>query len=214
MKIMQNVPRKMKKTMLLLVLALGGLTACDKEDGLRTQAHDDSALMQINHDMMDDMMAMTMTNDADHDFAMMMTMHHQGAIDMSNELLKSGDAATIREIAQRVIAAQQAEKTMLDQFVKSHTAEANAAGRTASQEYMMSMEKMGKAQDIRILTGDADVDYAQLLIDHHQSALEMARTELEHGDVPQMKAMAEKMIDDQMKEIDELQTWLKQNKNY
>ncbi len=205
---------KIKTSLLALALALGGLTACDRDNGLEPQAHDDNAFMQINHTMLAQMDAMMMTGDADHDFAMMMQMHHQGAIDMSNELLKQGDDATIRGIAQKVIDAQQKEKAMLSQFTQAHKAEANTTGQTAKTEYMMSMDKMEKAQDIRILTGDADVDYAQLLIDHHQSALEMAQTELEHGDVQQMKDMAQKMIDDQMKEIDELQTWLRQNKNY
>lgn len=205
---------RIKTGLLALTLALGGLTACDRDNGLEPQAHDDNAFMQINHTMLTQMDAMPMTGDADHDFAMMMQMHHQGAIDMSNELLKQGDDATIRALAQKVIDAQQKEKTTLSQFVQSHKAEPNAAGQTAKTEYMMSMDKMEKAQDIRILTGDADVDYAQLLIDHHQSALEMAQTELEYGDVQQMKDMAQKMIDDQMKEIDELQTWLRQNKNY
>lgn len=206
--------RRIKTGLLLAALSFGGLTACDRDNGFEPQVHDDNAFMQINHAMLAQMDAMTMTGDADHDFAMMMSMHHQGAIDMSNELLKQGDDATIRAMAQKVIDAQTQEKSMLSQFVQSHKAEANAAGQTAKTEYMMAMDKMEKAQDIRILTGDADVDYAQLLIDHHQSALEMARTELEHGDVQQMKDMAQKMIDDQMKEIDQLQTWLRQNKNY
>lgn len=37
-----------------------------------------------------DMMQMKMTGDADHDFAMMMVPHHQGAIDMSEIVLKHG----------------------------------------------------------------------------------------------------------------------------
>lgn len=46
--------------------------------------------------------------------------------------------------------------------------------------------KMMRAQDVRILTGDSNVDYAQLLIDHHQSAMEMAMSELKYGDDAQI----------------------------
>jgi uncharacterized protein (DUF305 family) len=42
------------------------------------------------HNMMDDMMAMKMTMDPDEDFAMMMKMYHQRAIEMANAELKEG----------------------------------------------------------------------------------------------------------------------------
>lgn len=181
---------------------------------LEIEPHDENIMMQINHRMMEEMDLMQHTNDPDQDFAMMMSMHHQSAIDMSQEELKSGDDPQMKQMAQKVINAQQAEKAMLQQYLQSHTPVVEPDGPAFNAESMMSMEKMMKAQDIRVLAEDSDVTFAQLLIDHHQSALEMARAELDYGDDPMIRQMASKMIEDQRKEIMELQDWLIKNKTF
>jgi uncharacterized protein (DUF305 family) len=56
-------------------------------------------------------------------------------------------------------------------------------------------------------TGDADKDFATMMIPHHQGAIDMAKIELQHGKDPKLRAMAEKMIKDQEKEIAELKAW-------
>ncbi|MEZ0487559.1 DUF305 domain-containing protein [Fibrella aquatica] len=197
------------------VLFLAGIMlACDTKEGLQPQAHDANVYQQINHRMMAEMDKMVDTNDPDHDFSMMMRMHHQGAIDMSNEELKSGDNQAMKTMAEQVITAQTSEISQFSQFLQAHTPVPIAAGPTYNAEEMESMMKMMRAQDVRILTGDSDVDYAQLLIDHHQSALEMAMSELKFGDDAQTRQMATKIIEDQKKEIGMLQDWLKTNKNY
>jgi uncharacterized protein (DUF305 family) len=58
------------------------------------------------------------------------------------------------------------------------------------------------------MTGNADRDFAMMMIPHHQGAIDMVRAELQHGDNPELKRMAQKIIDDQRKEIAELKAWL------
>lgn len=53
-------------------------------------------MMTIMHNMVDEMMAMQMPPDPDIAFGLMMRMHHQGAIDMANKELQSGDDAQMR----------------------------------------------------------------------------------------------------------------------
>jgi uncharacterized protein (DUF305 family) len=60
-------------------------------------------------------------------------------------------------------------------------------------------------------TGDADVDFRTHMIPHHQGAVEMAKVALKHAKDPETKRMAQKIIDDQEKEIAEMQDWLKKN---
>lgn len=69
---------------------------------------------------------------------------------------------------------------------------------------MQSMQEMK-------MSGDVDKDFAMMMKMHHQQALEMAKIELDHGKSAQLKAMAEKMIKDQTKEIVQLDKWLKSN---
>ena len=60
-------------------------------------------------------------------------------------------------------------------------------------------------------TGDPDVDLRTHMIPHHQGAINMAKIALKYAKDPSSKAMSQKIIDDQEKEIGEMQAWLKKN---
>ena len=60
-------------------------------------------------------------------------------------------------------------------------------------------------------TGNADVDFSRSMIKHHEGAIAMARIELKHGKDAEIRAMAEKIIKDQEKEIADFNAWLKKN---
>ena len=70
--------------------------------------------------------------------------------------------------------------------------------------------KMMKGMSITF-TGNANVDFARGMIPHHQGAIDMAKVVLANGDDPELRAMAEKIISDQEKEIAQMQEWLKKN---
>jgi uncharacterized protein (DUF305 family) len=196
----------------LPLLFIVALTSCDDdEEGLKLQDHDDNEFMVIMHNMNDQMAAMQLTGDADHDFASMMIIHHPGAIDMANKELEKGNDATIRTIAQQIIDKQTAEKESLAMWLENHTPEPNAMGQAFDAEMMEVMEKMNNWKDIQPLTGDADNDFAQLMIIHHQQATDNAQSILHHGDDEEINSMARMMIEDQNKEITDLAVWLKAN---
>lgn len=67
--------------------------------------------------MMKGMESMSMSGDTDRDFAMMMKIHHQGAIDMAQMELASGKDPKMRALAKRIIAAQQKEIKEIDQWL-------------------------------------------------------------------------------------------------
>ena len=67
--------------------------------------------------MMKNMESMKMTGDTDRDFATMMKMHHQGAIDMAQMELRSGNDAKMRAMAKGIIKAQQKEIKEFDQWL-------------------------------------------------------------------------------------------------
>ncbi len=57
-------------------------------------------------------------------------------------------------------------------------------------------------------SGDPDADFLLMMIPHHQSAIEMARVELEQGDDDETRAMAQAIIDAQEAEIAEMRAML------
>ena len=69
---------------------------------------------------MQQMQSMPMTGDTDRDFASMMKMHHQGAIDMAQAELRSGRDPKLREMAKKIIASQQQEIKEFDAWLAQH----------------------------------------------------------------------------------------------
>lgn len=61
------------------------------------------------------------------------------------------------------------------------------------------------------LTGNADVDFAQGMLAHHQGAVDMARIVLEYGTDPEIRTFAEGIIAAQEAEIAWMQAWLTKN---
>lgn len=57
------------------------------------------------------------------------------------------------------------------------------------------------------LTGDADKDFAGLMLPHHQGAVEMAQIELQYGKDPVLRALAEAIVKAQQDEIALMKKW-------
>jgi uncharacterized protein (DUF305 family) len=76
---------------------------------------------------------------------------------------------------------------------------------------MEVMEKMKNWKDVQVLTGDADIDFAELMVIHHQTATDNSQSILHHGHHEEIKDMAKMMIEDQNKEITDLTSWLMNN---
>ncbi len=203
----------MKNSFLLLIAAsVIFLTACSKNDnnGIQLQAHDQNRMMDSMHAMVDRMMAMPKTNDPEIDFAKMMIMHHQGAINMSNVELQAGSNDSLKRTAQKIITEQQAEIAQFNTILAGLTVDNSDPSFSAEQ--MENMMKGGKTADIQIITGDIDNDFATLMIGHHQGAMDNASAYLHHGNNVQLKTMANNIIKAQTMEIQELSDWLKANR--
>lgn len=84
---------------------------------------------------------------------------------------------------------------------------AGGSGSPSTAGYKAAMDAMMKAM-MGDLTGDPDRDFAQQMIPHHQSAVDMAKVELEHGKDPQLRQLAQEIMAAQEKEIAIFQGWL------
>jgi uncharacterized protein (DUF305 family) len=84
-------------------------------------------------------------------------------------------------------------------------------GASASQRALMqSTMALQNAMMLGMTAADPDVAFACAMIPHHQSAIEMAKVELQDGKAGPMRDMAQAIIDAQEHEIAELTQWLEQ----
>ena len=67
---------------------------------------------------MEGMQKMQPSGDIDKDFAMMMKMHHQQALDMADMQLAHGKSAELKAMAKKIIASQKKEIDQFDRWLE------------------------------------------------------------------------------------------------
>lgn len=74
---------------------------------------------------------------------------------------------------------------------------------------MQSMNGMMDNMKAMKMTGDFDLDFANMMIEHHKGAVDMSELELKSGSDEKMKAMAQNIITAQKGEIEEMEAFIK-----
>lgn len=167
-------------------------------------------------------------NAADVTFAQMMIVHHQGAVEMADLAPSRAASQEVKDLAVKIKAAQGPE---IEQMQTWLTAWGSAAPTTTAEPDdsmghggmsdmgeegdmstgmampgMMSDEQM---QELTDATGaEFDRLFLEMMIMHHQGAIEMAATEIAEGSNPAALALAESITTSQTAEIAEMQQLL------
>ena len=82
------------------------------------------------------------------------------------------------------------------------TVPSSVSARKADADLDKSMERMHVEMQKVHYSGNADADFASLMVPHHQGAVQMAEVELQFGSDPRLRRLAEEMILTQQSEID------------
>ena len=104
------------------------------------------------------------------------------------------------------------QNSQSDTTTETHHADTPASHALTQNGMAAIMHNMMSQMQAMKMTNDPEVDFASMMITHHQGAIDMSNLELQQGTDANMKSMAQKIIADQTREIQELKDFLAANK--
>ncbi|UDY24013.1 DUF305 domain-containing protein [Nocardioides sp. Kera G14] len=188
-------------TSLVGVLALGltlTLTGCGSDNSDSGMAMDGTSAPAAD----------TGHNEADVSFATEMIQHHKQALDMVEMTSGRQLDPAVRTLADDIKAAQAPEIQTMNGWLSSwgtSTPSASASHDMGDMGDMESMPGMMTDDEMSSLEKAPDADFQkmwlQMMVKHHQGAVQMAQTEQNGGEYQPAVDLAGKIIADQNKEI-------------
>ena len=215
--------RSMKAlTVLTILLAFTGLMliACgagQQETAPSTDAAPTPAADQAEPEMMDE--GGMAEAEFDQMFIDMMVPHHQGAVEMAQIAQERAEHPEIQQLAEAVIEAQEAEIEQMRQWRQDWygSSDTPSMSEMPSLHAMPEMGEAGHAMDMageveRLRTASEPFDRAfiEAMSPHHQSAIDAARLAEQQATRPEIKELAQAIIEGQQREIDQMNQWLQE----
>ncbi|HEY9880692.1 MAG TPA: DUF305 domain-containing protein [Leptolyngbyaceae cyanobacterium] len=143
-----------------------------------------------------------------------MTMHHQGAVQMAEDALQKSERAEIQELATNIIEAQEREISQMKQWRQAWYPDVSdePVMYDAQMGHMMPMSQEMKAMmmmhmDLGAADAEYDLRFINAMIPHHEGAVDMAKEALEKSNQPEIKQLAQDILDSQQPEIDQMTEW-------
>ncbi|WP_245701215.1 DUF305 domain-containing protein [Sanguibacter gelidistatuariae] len=152
-------------------------------------------------------------NDADTEFAQMMIIHHEGAVEMADLAATNAGNQEVKDLAADISSAQGPEidtmTSWLDAWGESASPDGGMEGMDHGDMQMEGMDQEAVMTELSALTGtEFDRRFLELMIDHHEGAVGMAQEELDAGENADALALAQTIIDAQTTEIATMQGML------
>jgi uncharacterized protein (DUF305 family) len=137
-----------------------------------------------------------------------MISHHQQAIEMAELVDSRTRRRELRTLGERIAASQGREISLMQGWLQAWGEPAVSQGMDHGGMHMPGM--MSEAE-MRQLTATRQQDFYVLFVElmsaHHQGAIEMATAELRDGALPEVKRLAQQIIDNQQAEIGQFEQW-------
>ncbi|MBG6239417.1 uncharacterized protein (DUF305 family) [Mycetocola sp. CAN_C7] len=134
-------------------------------------------------------------------FVAMMVPHHEQAVEMSDELLGKPDVGPeVRMLAEDIADAQEPEIEQMETWLAEWGM--NRPGGMNHSDGMMSDDDLDALQEAE--GQRAEVVYLELMIPHHEDAVEMAEDVIAEGENADVRTLAESILESQTLEIAEM----------
>jgi uncharacterized protein (DUF305 family) len=204
----------MKKLSLALLVSCIGFSGAAMAHGSHTADNGIPSQMMMSQSSvaMADMHDMKLTGNTDVDFITGILPHHEGAIVMSEVILPTLKDENIRELAVTIIKSQKKEVAfMKDWLVKNPVKNSDPIDMSASKEMMEKSMKVMHQMHIAEMTPDSDISFIKGMLPHHEGAIVMSEVIIPTLKDPQVKKLAQVIIESQKKEIVFMKKWLSEN---
>lgn len=149
----------------------------------------------------------------DRAFVTEMIAHHQGAVSMAHLALAKAKHQELKDLAQEIVDDQMREIRQMEAWKKEwgYIAASQDSGAMAGMDHGNGeMEKMmaEMTNELRELSGDEfDKAFLELMIEHHQSAIAMARPGITGAEREEIKELAFEIVAVQTQEISQMKEW-------
>jgi len=150
-------------------------------------------------------------------FARDMATHHAQAVDMATLLRDRSDDEAMRTLALDITLTQQAQIGQMQGWLavwglpNARIEPAMTWMNMPTRDRMPGMASPEDLNQLRDLTGtEADGLFLNLMIVHHRAGVEMAQAVLDRTERPEVRALAQSMVNAQQNEIDYMQTLLQE----
>jgi uncharacterized protein (DUF305 family) len=151
-------------------------------------------------------------NAADVSFAKGMIPHHRQAVEMADLAPDRARSAEVKKLAAEIEKAQAPEIEKLSGWLTSWGETVPAEGAMEHSMHGGGMEGMMSAEEMTALenaSGEAfDTSFMEMMIKHHEGAVEMAKTEQSDGAHAPARKMAADIIASQSTEIEQMKKLL------
>ncbi|MDI3404163.1 DUF305 domain-containing protein [Streptomyces cavernicola] len=148
-------------------------------------------------------------NDADVAFAQGMIPHHEQAIEMSQLAGTRASDPEIKKLAGQIEKAQGPEIKTLQSWLKSWGKPTEMESMPGMDHDMGDMDGMMSEQDMKDLEAAKgakfDRAFAEMMIEHHNGAIEMAEDEKKNGKNADAKKLADAIVKSQSAEVDQFE---------
>lgn len=146
-------------------------------------------------------------NQADVEFVQQMIPHHEQAVVMSAMAEQRAESEAVVDLAGRMEAAQGPEIEQMREMLEGYGEDPAAVGmdhgdHAGAMPGMMDEGRMGMLEGGRGVAFDRM--WLESMVEHHEGAVEMSRTQVEEGRDPEAIELAEQIIDAQEAEIVEM----------